>query len=71
MGGEGLEPSEAEANNFTDRTATNYGIPAQKVGRVRFELTAFQMSRFYGPLASAICIPTVNNNQSMNNNMIP
>ena len=26
MGRRGLEPPEAEANDFTDRTATNYGL---------------------------------------------
>lgn len=41
MGEEGLEPSEAEANCFTDSTAANYGILAQKIGRVRVELTMF------------------------------
>lgn len=42
------------------------------MSRVRFELTTYLASRFYRPLASAICIPALSNNQlSRNNNRFP
>ena len=37
MGRRGLEPPEAEANGFTDRTATNYGVTYPKAPHTGFE----------------------------------
>ena len=37
MGRRGFEPPEAEANGFTDRTATNYGVTYPKAPYTGFE----------------------------------
>lgn len=71
MGRDGLEPPEAEANSFTDCTATNYGIPAQKsVGWDSDSQCLPRGSVFYRHFASAFCIPTVNNIQFPYNNSL-
>ena len=50
VGRRGLEPPETEANGFTDRTATNYGVPTQKRRVHDSNMQALTGQRFSRPL---------------------